>query len=298
MLKFDHERRAAFELERSDFRAHYENVAVRKLLAILLSIRRLWLIVATAVTLALALAFLLLPLLPRKYSATALVYPKLFSSAQEKSVARGSIEATAIVAGEARLMLSDTILQAVVKRLALAPVDAKSSSWAAQGMEWLRFLFLPEAQNHSAFDRTVAMLRSKVTVVPEARSYLIAISFSAPSADEAARVVNTFAIEYLREKSTQSIKDVVTTAEAELARQLAINGEKHPKVLQAAGELSGARAALKAAEHAEGDGRDTIVADEGVTLGAMLQTARPRAPRAFTILTGYSILGLAVRASA
>ena len=44
------------------------------------------------------------------------------------------------------------------------------------------------------------MLRNKVAVMNDTRSYLISISFTAPSADEAARVVNAFAIEYLRDK--------------------------------------------------------------------------------------------------
>jgi hypothetical protein len=234
-----------------------------------------------------------LPLLPRKYLATAVVYPKLFSSAQEKSVARASIEATALVASEARLIQSDTILRAVVKRLARDPVDARSRSWTAQNLEWLRLewlraLFLPETQNYSPSDRTVAMLRNTVAVTNESRSYLISISFTAPSPDEAARVVNAFAIEYLREKSTRSRRDVVTTAEAELAGQRAINGERHPKVLQAADELSAARAALTAAGDAEGDGQDTV-ADEGATLAIPNRT--PMSPKGSVILGLALILG-------
>ena len=289
MLKFDHERRPDFDLERSNFRAHYENVAARKLLSILLLIRRHWRLIASVATLALALALVMLPLLPRKYSATALVVPKLFSSAQEKSVARGTIEAVSIVSSEARLIRSDAILRAVAKRLARDPVDARSPSWAAQGLEWVRVLFLPETSNYSPFDRTVAMLRNTVAVTNESRSYLISISFTAPSADEAARVVNAFAIEYAREKSKQSIRDMVTTAEAELVRQRALNGERHPKVLQAADELSAVRAALAAGENAEGDGQDTIVADEGVTLAIPNRT--PTSPKGSVTLGLALILG-------
>src|SRR5262245_57550003 len=204
MLKFHHERRPEFELERSDFRAHYENVAARKLLSILLSIRRHWRLITSVVTLALTLALVMLPQLPRKYSATAQVYPKLFSSGQEKSVvARASIEAATIVSSEALLIRSDAILRAVVTRVAREPVDATSPSWAARGLEWIKVLFLPERQTYSRFDRTVAMLRSTVAVTIEPRSYLISISFTARSADEAALVVNAFAIEYLREKAKQ-----------------------------------------------------------------------------------------------
>ena len=74
MLKFDHDRRSDFDPERSDFQAHNENVAGRKLLSTLLSIRWHWRLIASVVALARTLAFVMLPLLPRKYSATALVY--------------------------------------------------------------------------------------------------------------------------------------------------------------------------------------------------------------------------------
>src|SRR5262245_28298154 len=103
-MNLEREERPNFKLERSDFRPHYENVAVRTLL----SIRRNWRLTGLAVMLALTTALVILPLLPRKYTATALVYPKLFSPAQEKSVARASIDASSIVNGEARLLVSDT----------------------------------------------------------------------------------------------------------------------------------------------------------------------------------------------
>jgi uncharacterized protein involved in exopolysaccharide biosynthesis len=288
MLKLDHDR--PLELDRSNFQTHYENVAARTLLSILISIRRHWWVVASVLTLVLTLAFAMLPLLPRKYSATAFVYPKLFSSAQEKGVARASIEATAIVASEARLIHSDAILRAVAKRLALDHVDAASTSWTAHGLKWVQVLFLPETVKHSPLDRTVAMLRNNVAVASEPRSYLISISFTARSADEAARVANAFATEYLREKSLQSRQDVVTRAQAELTRQLAINGEKHPKVLQAADELSAARAALTATGNAEGEGQHTIVADEGVTLAIPNRT--PTTPKGSLILGLALIVGL------
>ena len=100
MLKFDHERRPNFQFERSDIRSHYEDVAAH----ILLSIGRHWRLLASLVALALALACIIIPLMPRKYSAEALIYPKLFSREQEKVVALASVDAAAIVTSEARLI--------------------------------------------------------------------------------------------------------------------------------------------------------------------------------------------------
>ena len=282
-LKFDHDKRPNFQFDRSDFRAHYEDLAAHTLA----SIGRHRGLIASLVALALTLACMIIPLIPRKYSAEALIYPNLFSHAQEKLVAFASVDAAAIVTGEARLIRSDAILRAVVKRLGLDPMAARSDSWATQSLDWVRVMFLPETRNYSPLDRTIAMLRNKVAVMNDTRSYLISISFTAPSADEAARVVNAFAIEYLRDKDLQRRRDAVAAAEGELGRQLAIYGEKHPKVLQAAEGLDAARASLKAAMSPQDGGQDEVTSDESVKLAVPNRT--PTSPKGFVIL-GLSFL--------
>jgi len=277
-LKFDHERRPIIQREGSDFRAHYEDWAAQTLR----SVRRHKGFIASLVALALAIACIIIPLMPRKYSAEALIYPNLFSREQEKVVALASVDATSIVSGEARLIRSDAILRAVVKRLGLMDPAAKSHSWATQGLDWVRAMLLPETRNHSPFDRTVSMLRNKVIVMSDSRAYLISISFTAPSADEAARVVNAFAIEYLRDKDLQRRRDAAAAAEVELNRQLAIYGEKHPKTLQAKDGLDVASASLKAVMSPQDGGQDKVTSDESVKLAVPNRT--PTSPRGFVIL--------------
>jgi uncharacterized protein involved in exopolysaccharide biosynthesis len=288
VLKYDHERRPDFQLERADVRSHYENVAA----GTLLSIKRHWRLLASLVALALAMACAIIPVMPRQYSAVALVYPDLFSE-QQKIVPLGSVDAASLVTSEARLIVSDAILQAVVRRLGLDlnPEAGGSHSWASERLDWFRAMFLPETRNHSAFDRQVAMLRNKVEVMKDTRSYLISISFTARSADEAARVVNAIALEYLWDKTNHRRRDAVTAAEGELARQLMIYGAKHPKVLQVAEGLDAARAALKAGM---GGGRDAIVdgRDASATDGIVklaLPNRTPTSPKGFVIL-GFSIM--------
>ena len=243
-----------------------------------------WLL-ASLVALGLALACVIIPVMPRQYSAVALVYPKLFSE-QQKIVPLASIDAASIVTSEARLIVSDAILQAVVRRLGLDlnPEAGRSPSWA---LDWFRAMFLPETRNHSPFDREVAMLRNKVEVMKDTRSYLISISFTARSGDGAARVVNAIALEYLWDKTIHRMRDAVTAAEGELARQLMIYGEKHPKVLQVAEALDAARAALKAGMGPVDGGRDASVADGSVKLA--LPNRTPTSPKGFMIL-GFSIM--------
>jgi uncharacterized protein involved in exopolysaccharide biosynthesis len=280
-LKFDPQGRPNFQLEQSDLRAHYEHVARATLQSIWRHRRR----IAWFVVVALVLASLIIPLMPRKYSAEALVYPNLFLREQgtTKVQALASVDAAALINSEARLIRSDAIVRAVVKRLEL---DRDTShSWMSWSVDGLKAWLFPEMRNYSPFDRAVATLRNKVSVVNDSRSYLVAISYTGSTAEEATRVVNAFATEYLRDKAIQSRLDTVTAAEAELGRQLSVYGEKHPKVLQAAEGLEAARSALKAAMSPQDGGQDNIVTEEGVKLAVPNRT--PTSPK------GFMILGLA-----
>jgi uncharacterized protein involved in exopolysaccharide biosynthesis len=287
VLKYDHERRPELQGQESDVRAHYEDVVVRTLSVM----KRRWRLIALAVAFAMALACVAIPLMPRQYTATALVYPNLFSGEREKVSPLASVDAASIVTGEARLIVSDPILQAVVRRLDpdLGPGSGRSGWWT-ETMDWLRAMFFPETRNPSPFDRRVAMLRGKVEVAKDTRSYLIFISFTTRSADEAARIVNAIAIEYLRDKAIQRRQDAVAAAEAELGQQLATYGERHPKVLKAADELVEKRIALKEALSPDEQRPEVFVAGESIKLAVPNRT--PTSPRGKVILGLSVILGL------
>ncbi|MGJ4941588.1 hypothetical protein ACQR1W_13525 [Bradyrhizobium sp. HKCCYLS1011] len=280
-LKFDQDKRPDFQFERSDHRAHYDDLTAQALA----SIARHKGLIISMVAFVLALACFIIPILPRKYSAEGLIYPNLFSREQgkrdqEKLVALASVDAAAIVTGEARLIRSDAFLRAVAKRL--GPEATKSPSWTTQNLDWVRATLLPETRNHSPFDRRVAMLRNKVAVMNDTRSYLISISFTATSPDEAARVVNAFLVQYLRDKAIQRGLDRVAGADAELQQQLAVYGDKHPKALHAAAELDAARAALETMLKPQEGDQSEIAGDQSVRLAVPNQT--PTSPNGFAIL--------------
>jgi uncharacterized protein involved in exopolysaccharide biosynthesis len=263
--------------KRGDYRVYYADLAARTLSSI---VRHRWFIVKfVAVTL--ALACISIPLIPRKYSAEALIHPSLFSREQDKVVALASVDGAAMVNGEARLIRSDAVLRAVAMRLGHDP-EAKSRSRARLVLDWIRAEFLPETRNHSSFDRTVALLRNKVVVMNDTRSYLISISFTASTADEAAQVVNAFVTEYLSYKSKQRGLDKIDVAEAELRRQQAIYGDKHPKTLQAVAELDAQRASIEAAMNLREGDQDEVANDRSVRLAAPNQT--PTSPKGSVIL--------------
>jgi len=298
-LKFDYvtppKKRPGPRVKRLDYRAHYEDLAARTLSSIVRH-RRL---IVKFVAVALALACIIIPLMPRKYSAEALIYPNLFSREQGKVVPLATVDGAAMVTGEARLIHSDAILRAVATRLGQDPKATKSHSWVTQVFDWFRAAFLPETRNYSPFDRAVAKLRNKVVVMNDTRSYLISISFTASSADEAAQVVNAFVTEYFRDKIKQRRLDKIDSAEAELRQQLAVHGDKHPKTLQAVAELEAERASLEAPMNPQDGDRYEVVKDQGVKLAMPNQT--PTSPNGSVIL-GLSFLsallagiGVAVR---
>ena len=289
-LKFDQEKQPNFQFKRSDYRTYYDDLAAHTLASI---VRRRGLIISF-IALALALGCVIVPIMPRKYSAEALIYPNLFSREQGKEqgkvIALATVDAAAFVTGEARLIRSEAFVRAVAKRLGQDPESTKSRSWAAQSLDWLRATFLPETRNYSALDRMVARLRNKVDVMNDTRSYLISVSFTAPSADEAARVVNAFVIEYLREKIIQRRLDTANSAEAELRQQLAVYGDKHPKTLQAMAELDAARAGLESAMNSQDGDQSEIANDQRVTLAVPNET--PTSPKGLMIFGLSLLLGL------
>jgi hypothetical protein len=287
MLKFDYDKPSHLHLEHSDLRAHYQTAATRALS----SIRRDWRVIAALVALTLLLACAIIPLMPRQYSATALVYPKLYSAELGRLAPMGSVDAASLVTSEARLIVSDAVLQGAVKRLGLHPdfEAGGSGSWTSTGLDWIRDMLLPETRNYSLFDGRVAMLRNKVEVMRDTRSYLIALSFTARSPDEAAKVVNAIALQYVKDKELDRRQSMVAAAELELSRQLANYGERHPKVLQLADEVDSARAALKEAPSTEG-AHDSIVTGESVKLAIPNRT--PTSPKGFVILGMSFMLSL------
>jgi uncharacterized protein involved in exopolysaccharide biosynthesis len=272
-----------------DYREYYVDLAARTLS----SIRKHRIFIVTCVSVAFMLACISTPLIPRKYSAEALISPNLFSAEQEKAVAKASIDGAAMVTGEARAIRSDVILRAAAVRLGHDPNAATSRSRPMLLLDRFRAAWLPETFNYSSFDRAVARLRNRVVVTNDTRSYLISVSFTASSAEEAAQVVNAVVIEYLRDKVRQRRLSKLISAEAGLQEQLAVYGEKHPKTLQAVADLEAERASIEAAMNQQDSDQYEVANDQNVKLAMPNHT--PTSPKGFVIF-GLSLL-LALLAS-
>ena len=285
ILKLEDDKMPDVPASRPDVKAQYEEVAGRTLSIV----ARQWKLVFSVTAATVALACAVIPLMPRQYSATALIYPTLFSVEEGKVSPVGTVDAGSIVSSEARLIVSDPVLQAVVKRLDLAggPGTAASMPWATAAQEWVRTALLPETRNFSPFERQVAQLRNRIAVAKDTRSYLITVSYTAPSPEQAATIVNAIALEYLRSKRIARAQVAVMAAETELYRQLGVYGEKHPKVLQAQDGVEATRSAMKAAMNVEDGSLSAGSADEAVRLAVPNRT--PTSPKGMLIL-GMSVL--------
>jgi len=269
-------------LEPSNLRGHYENVAANTLRSIARHVR----LIAALVVIALALASLLVSQLPRRYSAEALVHPDLFHGEDTKYTPLASIDGAALVSSEAQYIRSPFMVRTVIKRLGLdGDPEFVAPSSELQGLSWARSVLLPETVVSLPLERAAARVAQRLTVTNVTRSYLISVSFTAASPEKAAKVANAFAFEYVRAKTVQRLVEAVTAASHELARQSAIYGEKHPRILQVKSELETARSRLQAAvNEAEGTARKTTPGS-AITLAEPNPT--PSSPK------GVIILGLA-----
>ena len=115
----------------------------------------------------------------------------------------GTVDAASLVTSEARLIVSDAVLQAAVKAPSgciRKPGTADARSWASAALDWIRgHGSFRKPATISPFDRRVALLRNRVEVV---RGHALIPHRAFPSlhvsADEAAAVVNAIALQYVQ----------------------------------------------------------------------------------------------------
>ncbi len=237
-------------LETFDFRRHYEKVALQSVRSVLRHRRMIGKIVLGAVL----GASLLVAVLPRQYSAEALVQPQLFSHAGEvgNTTALASIDGASLVASEAALIQSPLVARSVVQTLKLdqQPEFARSRSYIGRFFRWLRSAILPETVLASPLERATQSLRKTLNVTRDTRSYLISIGYTAATPEKAAQIANAFALEYVNNKMLQRLSEQVATANREFTQAQAIYGEQHPALLRAAAALDLARQRLQTATNA------------------------------------------------
>jgi uncharacterized protein involved in exopolysaccharide biosynthesis len=214
---------------------HYED----KVLAALATVwRRRWLILLFVIG-ALAIAGLLLGVvLPKKFTAETLLRVDAARADNSRPVGPGqgiergvSLDASAVIESEARVIKSRAIARRVVERLGLQrEAEAAHPSWyrslvhAARELAFPRHAgeLTPSPEQAEAIRTEIAAvsLMRNIAVANDIRSYLITISFTSGDPQRSALIANAIADEYLRSRAEAGAAAAKQTSEW-LASQIA-----------------------------------------------------------------------------
>jgi hypothetical protein len=196
--------------------------------------------------LAVVLATLFLRFGPRAYSAESVIRFD-FAAGSGANTPRVSLDAVAVVDGEARIARSRVVAEHVVSRLRLFddPAFAAPPGFLSQMLAFLdghtqRMRSRSDKQNSERsepFDRAVARVTGASSVDHDNKSYVIAIRAHWSDPQTAARLANTLAQEYLRERHIQSLIAAKARLSAELAQTGLRLGDKFPTYLAVKAQL-------------------------------------------------------------
>jgi len=268
----------------TSLRNHYEDVAAD----MFRSIMRWKFMIAGFVLGAIVLAALLVSVLPRTYTAQALIYPNMSSTENRNPSLSATINATAFVSSEVRRIGSQENTIGVVRRLKLDTNPAFISE--PSGFDILRKLktmVMPETVHATKLARAVARLRSRLQIESQGRTYVIAVRYTANSPEFAAAVVNAVLFEYLHAKEKDRRTREVHAAENELLQLSTLYGKRHPRLAQAEAKLASAKRKLQlAVDNPYSYQSDWFVLAE--------PNDTPSGPAGKSILGIASILGLVV----
>jgi uncharacterized protein involved in exopolysaccharide biosynthesis len=112
---------------------------------------------------------------------------------------------------------------------------------------WLPNPFRGNAPSTQAdeIDRAATQLLRGLSVTSDPRTYMIEVLYTAREPALADVIANAFVAEFLRSSRLQALSLQRSSAAAALSRQLAIFGDKHPRVVKAEMQLSAADDLLK-----------------------------------------------------
>lgn len=160
-------------------------------------------LVATVLVLCLAAAGAAFVVMPKKYTGQATVQLDLGqreNTPVSQQSAGVSLEASAIVQGEASIISSRMIARRVVQQLGLENQTIRPNWWQRLTASFSR---RPPTTGDPAADRMEAAITavlSHLKVITDNRSYLIGIHYTASDPTTAAKVANTFAQQYLQRR--------------------------------------------------------------------------------------------------
>lgn len=223
--------------------------ALHQLVAIFWGHRQL---IAGCTAAAVALAVLAHMIIAPNFSATAVVQfgmrdlmPQ--NSAEGQTAPAAMMDAAALVESETRLIESPALSRVVVDRLAReADVARLADDFPSMFGRFQRGAGPTPAE----LDGAASRLSGNLAVKNDPRTYLVSVTYKAPSAGEAARVANAVVAQYLHNARVQNLAGAHAGAERTLADLQVTYGPKHPQIIRAKSNLAMAKAQMDVADRA------------------------------------------------
>jgi Mrp family chromosome partitioning ATPase len=214
-------------------------------------------LIGSVVAAGLTTAAIYLAIVPRHYTAEAIVQldfnrddhvtsvPTMAgtsvpaSPSHSSSAPPVSVEGAALAESETRLLNSRSLARKVALRLGLneAVQDPAEYSVLQRFISHLRATFLPEYQVDDRVEKAAIDLGRHLNVVTAPRSYVMSVSFTAKAPEQAALIANTFVDEYFKVKASQSLLKREETAREQVVSLSSVYGTKHPALMAAKANL-------------------------------------------------------------
>lgn len=277
--------------EAPSLRAHYEMVAYK---ALWLLWHGKWLIAATT------LAFLLiavagLAMTDPRYTSEAVLqfdFNREEPANGTKSTTIATLETTALIDGQVRIIRSRATANAVVTRLGLE-TDPRFAhqSVLSRGLATVRSALGHAEPSPTARDLAIEAVMRMVRVTNEPRSYLISVGVTSDDPEKAANLANTVVLEYLRGQALREMAGAETATRRALDELSATYGTRHPTILRVQTRLEQLRARLKTLRDAVSPD-DVMKLAEGPPLLSAEKVLIPSSPNISVVLALAVLAGL------
>ncbi len=241
--------------------------------------------VATAIAIALSSNYLI----AQRYTATAVIRLDLRGpDVPERTAPNAVMDAAAVVAGQTRIIESQTIARRVAERLQIdeIPTVPMASELLSR---FAAYWGLHAASRPSHLDIATAQLMRDLEVKNDPRSYLITVTYKASSPNEAARIANAIVSEYMHDRELQTLVERHAIAQRALTELSSTYGPKHPLITRAEADVALAQSRVEAEENDASLMDERELAATGQVVPAQAITI-PSGARTLTLI-GYGILG-------
>jgi uncharacterized protein involved in exopolysaccharide biosynthesis len=216
------------------------------------------------------------------YTASAIVQPEFRGSVtHEKATDMQPLDPSLLLVGQVQLIRSQPLPAGIAEQLFGEGSNATSPpGLAVTAVQWLLGLAL-ERQNRfpdvskpvSTADIALEQLKSKLTVTYIPRSYLIQVSYTAPTPEGAAAVANALTSEFIRSERRKRLSEQVAAAASTLASLSATYGDKHPNIARAKADLEAVQTLLRGLTQAAAPMSENELADTGMVVPARANLA-------------------------